>query len=98
MNKKEIIEKIKELKPEIEKSYFVKEIGLFGSYVRDEQKDDSDIDILVSFSDDSPITLFSFCTFENWLSDILGKKVDLVMKDSLKKRIGKHILSEVVYL
>ena len=93
-----IIQKLKELKPEIERRYKVSEIGVFGSYVRDEQTENSDIDVLVSFSDDSSVTLFSFCAFENWLSDILHKKVDLVMKDSLKPRIGKQILSEVIYL
>ena len=93
-----IIKKLKELKPEIEKRYKVTEIGVFGSYLRNEQTEISDIDVLVSFAEDSPITLFSFCAFENWLSDILGKKVDLVMKDSLKPRIGRQILSEVIYL
>lgn len=93
-----IINKLKELKPEIEKRYKITEIGVFGSYLRNEQTETSDVDVLVNFAEDSPITLFSFCSFENWLSDVLGKKVDLVMKDSLKPRIGKQILSEVIYL
>jgi uncharacterized protein len=91
-----IIEKLKELKPEIEKRYKVTEIGVFGSYLRDEQTENSDIDILIDY--ERGMTLFSFCELENWLSDILENKVDLVMKKSLKPRIGKRILSEVVYL
>ncbi len=94
----EIIQKLKKLKPEIEKRYNVTEIGLFGSYVRNEQTENSDIDILIDFSRDSKIGLFGYCAFENWLSDELGEKVDLVMKDSLKPRIGKRILNEVVFL
>lgn len=93
-----IIEKLSQLKPEIEKRYKISEIGVFGSYVRDEQTENSDVDVLVSFLDDASMSLLKFCAFENWLSDILGKKVDLVMKNSLKPCIGKQILSEVVYL
>jgi len=93
-----IIEKLKQLKPEIEKRYKIAEIGVFGSYVRDEQTENSDLDVLVSFSEDSSMSLLKFCSFENWLSDVMEKKVDLVMKNSLKPRIGKQILSEVIYL
>jgi predicted nucleotidyltransferase len=92
----EIIEKLKNLKPEIEKRYKITEIGVFGSYVRNEQTENSDLDILVDY--EKGMTLFSFCELENWLSDIFGVKVDLVMKKGLKPRIGKQILSEVVYL
>ena len=74
----------------------VKEIGIFGSYVRGEQKKRSDVDILVVFRE--PITLFEFMDLEECLGQILGIKVDLVSKKALKPRIGKHILSEVVYL
>lgn len=97
MNKKEeIIQKLKGLKPEIEQRYKVNEIGIFGSYSRNEQTEDSDIDILIDY--ERGMTIFKFCELENWLSDILGKKVDLVMKKALKPRIGKRILKEVVYL
>lgn len=92
----EIVKKLKELKPEIQEKYKIKEIGVFGSYVRGEQKNSSDLDILVDFYE--TITLFKFCALENWLSDVLGEKVDLVMKDSLKPCIGKQILKEVKYL
>lgn len=93
-----IIKKLKELKPEIEGKYEVSEIGVFGSYLKGEQKKGSDIDILISFKEDSSMSLLKFCSFENWLSGKIGKKVDLVMKDTLKPRIGKRILSEVQYL
>jgi predicted nucleotidyltransferase len=78
--------------------YRVKEIGIFGSYVKGKAKKSSDLDILVEFEKDADISLLEFIELENYLSDLLGVKVDLVMKDSLKPRIGKHILKEVAYL
>jgi hypothetical protein len=79
--------------PQLEDRYNVKYIGLFGSYVRGEQTAESDLDILVEFS--KTPTLFQFINLENYLSDTLGIKVDLIMKDSLKPNIGKYILNEV---
>lgn len=91
-----IIKKLKEINPEIKSKYDIKEIGIFGSYVKGEQDADSDVDILVDFFKST--TLFKFAELENLLSDTLGKKVDLVMKKALKPGIGKHILDEVVYI
>ncbi len=75
--------------------YHVKGIGLFGSYVRGEQKKGSDIDILVEFRE--PISLFESLEMEEHLSEILDGKVDLVSKKALKPRIGRRILAEAVY-
>ncbi len=91
-----ILEQLKKIKPEIQEKYKIKEMGVFGSYIRGEETPSSDLDILVDFYE--TISLFKFCALENFLSDILGKKVDLVMKDSLKPHIGKQILKEVKYL
>ncbi len=82
----------------LREKYRVKEIGIFGSYVRGEQKKRSDVDILVEYEPDACLDLFTFIELENYLSDILGLKADLVMKSALKPRIGKHILAEVMYL
>lgn len=92
----QIKEKLIELKPYLREKYKVKTIGVFGSYVRGEQKKRSDVDILVEF-DETP-GLLGYLGLENYLSDAIGVKVDLVMKDALKPRIGKHILEEVVYV
>jgi predicted nucleotidyltransferase len=81
-------------KPVLTEKYRVKEIGIFGSYVRGEQKQKSDLDLLVDFTES--ISLLDFIHLENELSVLLGVKVDLVMKNALKPRIGKHILEEVV--
>jgi uncharacterized protein len=83
-------------KEELSKKYKVKEIGIFGSYVRQEQKKKSDLDVLVTFYE--TIDLFSFVELENYLSDILGIKVDLVMKEGIKPRLKERILSEAVYV
>lgn len=81
-------------KEELERTFGVREIGIFGSYVRNEQNEKSDADILVSFKE--PIGLFKFIALENYLSDLLGIKVDLVTRKALKPFIGKRILQELV--
>lgn len=78
----------------IEKQFKVKYLGIFGSFVRYEQKECSDIDILVEFFE-TP-SLFQFIRLENYLSKILEIKVDLVMKEALKPNLGKHILKDLI--
>ena len=93
-------EEIKEIlvkqKPLLRQKYGVKTLGVFGSFLKGGQKKKSDLDILVEIDD--PITLLEFVRMENYLSELTGMKIDLVMKDALKPRIGKHILHEVVTL
>ena len=89
---------IAELKPILQRDYHITELGIFGSYVRGEQTEASDVDILVEFDPSFKFGLFTYCHIENYISDALGKKVDLVMKRALKPYIGKRILQEVVYL
>ena len=83
---------LRESLPYIQKIYKIKTIELFGSYIRSEAKKDSDIDILISFNE-TP-SLIKFLELENYLTDQLGIKVDLVMKDALKENIGKNILRD----
>lgn len=89
---------LKEHKEEIKRDYQVKEIGIFGSYVRGEQKKESDLDILVEFEEGARIGLLRFVNLENYLSELLGIKIDLIEKSSLKPRLGRHILEEVLML
>jgi len=88
--------KLKELEPLLKERFKVKRIGIFGSYLRGEEKKGSDVDILVEFIEEPGF--FEFLELEDYLSKILKVKVDLVMKDALKPLIGKHILNEVIYL
>ena len=87
---------LKEHKTKLEEEYGLSEIGVFGSYVEGRQTEDSDLDILVEFGE--TIDLFSFVRLKNYLSDLLGTKVDLVMKKALKPKIGERILSQVIYI
>ena len=78
--------------PKLKSKYKIATLEVFGSFVRDEHTSTSDLDILVSFTK-SP-SMFKFLELEYYLSDLLGLKVDLVMRNSLKPNIGKRILSE----
>jgi len=80
--------------PLLAERYQVESLGVFGSYVRHDQSPESDLDVLVTFYE--PPGLLKFIELENYLSDVLGVKIDLVMKDALKPRIGERILQEVV--
>lgn len=90
--------RLSELKPKLQEEYSITQLGIFGSHVRGEQTDNSDIDILVEFAPDISFGLVTFCNLENQLSELLGARVDLVMKDALKPHIGEQVLKEVVYL
>jgi hypothetical protein len=92
----EIREKIKQKEPYLINRFHIKTIGIFGSFLGEEFTDESDIDILIEFSD--PIDLFDFIRLEMFLTELLGRKVDLVMKSSLKPRIKNKILEEAIYL
>jgi predicted nucleotidyltransferase len=89
---KEDIKRVLVANREILRRYKVKSIALFGSYVRNEQKEDSDIDFLVDFREGT--TLFDFVELQDSLSEILGKKVSIVSRRGLSRYIGPYILGE----
>lgn len=95
-NLKSLIALLKREKVFLKKKYKIKDIGIFGSYVRGEQTPASDLDIIVDYRDDS-VDIFDFLDLKEYLSDLIGRDVDLVMKDGLKPNIGKRILSQVIY-
>lgn len=92
----DIKNKLIALKPELHQRFGVSEIGLFGSWVRGEQTETSDIDVLVSF--DRLVTLFEIIELQFALEDIFERKVDVAVKGELKKYIGQHIMQEVEML
>ena len=96
LNHKQIKQIIKEHLPELHSEFSVSEIGLFGSYVRNEQTPLSDVDILVEFS--KPVGFISFMQLEMRLQQLLGSKIDLVTPGALKTHIGSRILKEVDYV
>ena len=91
-----ILSSLKKLKEEVAREYSVKTIGLFGSVARSEETDQSDIDLLVEFS--KPVGFVTFMRLENFLSERLGERVDLVTSDSLKPVIRQDVLAEVIYV
>ncbi|PIX31441.1 nucleotidyltransferase [Candidatus Bathyarchaeota archaeon CG_4_8_14_3_um_filter_42_8] len=91
---KEIKEILKNQKPFLKEKYGVKEIGIFGSYVKGEQRGESDLDILVEF--ERSIGFFEFLELEEYLENTIGIKVELVTPKALKPKIGERILREVV--
>lgn len=93
-NLQEIHQSLRQLLPMIMEQYQVKSLGIFGSFVRQEQRADSDLDLLVTFVE--PPSLLRFIELENYLSDQLGIQVDLVMQDALKPALGSQILQEAV--
>ncbi|PIX24611.1 MAG: hypothetical protein COZ69_05670 [Deltaproteobacteria bacterium CG_4_8_14_3_um_filter_45_9] len=92
---KEEIQRVLSENKDLLKGYGVKKIGLFGSYVRGQQREDSDIDVLVEVEG---ISLLDFVGLELKLSEILGRKVDLVSAKALKPHVKPYILEEVEYL
>ena len=79
--------------PLLKERYGVASLGLFGSYVRREAGPESDLDVLVRFR--RTPGLIRFIELENYLSDLLGVRVDLVMAEALKSAIGRQVLAEV---
>ena len=88
----QIMRELRRLEPDLRRRYPIRAMGVFGSYVRGEQTERSDLDILVDLGDG--IGLFGVVGLQQDLSDALGIRVDLVMKDALRREIGRHILSE----
>jgi len=87
---------LREHEPEIKKRFGVRDIGIFGSFVRGEERPDSDVDVLVTFrKGEETFDNYMDCKF--YLEDLFMRKVDLVMKGAIKKRIRPYILKEVVY-
>ena len=92
--KKEIEQILKKNKKYLKKKFKVEEIGIFGSYARNEQLKDSDVDILVKFSDNIG---WEFIDLKDYLKEILDLEVDLVTIKALKPQLRDNILKEVVY-
>lgn len=93
--KDELLIKIRQYSSKL-KAYRVKKVGLFGSFTRSNQHAKSDIDILVEFERDGK-TFDNYMELKFFLEEAFHRKVDLVIKDALKTRIKKRVLSEVKY-
>jgi len=90
-----ILKKIEENIRKI-KTYGVKKIGLFGSYIRNEQNAESDIDILVEFEEEKK-TFDNYMDLKFLLEDLFNRKVDLVVTEAIKPDLKPYILEKVKY-
>jgi predicted nucleotidyltransferase len=95
ISQNDILKKLSDLKPVLYRDYFVKQIGLFGSFSDDSYSEDSDIDLLVEF--EKPIG-WKFFSLEIYLENIFGRKIDLVTKNALKEQIKDRILNQVKFV
>ena len=95
-NKEEILKSLRTLKVDLKKRFKVKKIGLFGSYVNESQKKESDIDILVEFEDGAD--LFDLSGLSIFLEEIFKQKVDIVSKNALRSELKEIILDQVIYI
>lgn len=89
-------ERIREHMPELHDTYKVARIGVFGSYARGSATESSDVDVAVEFSE--RVDLFHFIGLQEYLSEILGTKVDLVTFKGLKPLVKERVLNEVLYV
>lgn len=96
LNKETLIQILKNNRNRLEE-FGVEEIGVFGSFASGNQNDESDVDILVDLNKDKK-TFRNFLSLNYFLEKLIGKKVDLVTKQSLSPFIGPHILNSVIYV
>lgn len=94
MFKDDILATLRAHREELRVKYNVTSLALFGSVARGDENLDSDIDIL--FEVERPFTMFDWVSLELYLTNLIGKKVDLILKRSLKNRIKEKILAEKV--
>ena len=97
INREEVLKRLRELKPLLGQKYGVVKIGLFGSVARGDNTENSDVDLLVKV-EKADFSLMDFVSLKRFLEDSLKCRVDLVMEGSIKPRLEKYILDEVVYV
>jgi predicted nucleotidyltransferase len=96
VNTEDILLRLRALKPEIAARYKAKKVGLFGSFVRGEQRGGSDIDVLVDFEEEAD--LFDLVGLALFLEEELERKVDVVPRNALRTELRESVLQEVVPL
>ncbi|MFH1504218.1 MAG: nucleotidyltransferase family protein [Candidatus Omnitrophota bacterium] len=93
--REEIMRILKKVTPRLQREFKVKDIGMFGSFVHGQASEESDLDLLVEFSE---AIGWEFIDLKNFLEAIVGVKVDLVTKKALRPQLRNAILKEVVYI
>ena len=93
MQRDQILETLRKHMTEI-RSHGVARLAVFGSCVRGEDRPDSDVDVLVEF--EAPVSIFKFLDLKDYLETILGRSVDLVMREALRPQLRDRIITEAV--
>ena len=88
------LDRLSECRADLTQRYGIASIGVFGSYIRNEQRAGSDLDVLLSFT--TPPGLFKLVQLQDELTQLLDTSIDLVVRSELKPHIGARILAEVV--
>jgi len=94
MKRVDILNRLQERRREISDRFSVERLGLFGSAARDELREDSDLDVLVSFR--GRATLDGYMGLKFYLEDLFGRKVDLVTETGLKPRARSHVERDLI--
>ena len=94
MNRDEVLDVLRTHKSALAQRFGVSELTLFGSFARDQAKDDSDIDILVSY--DEPATSKAYFGVQFYLEDLLGRQVDLVTDKALREEFRPYVEREAI--
>jgi len=99
MNIVEIKKILEKNNNDLRQTFRVTEIGIFGSFVKGKEKndDDSDIDVLVTFEKGYK-DFFNYMRLKYYMEDLLGREVDLVIKEAVKPRLKERIFREVEYV
>ena len=97
MTRDDILSFLKAHQQEMRRGYGVKRIGLFGSYARQAENEDSDIDIVVEFETENK-TLRNFFGFKRYLEHNLGKSVDLGIESALKPVVRDTATKDIIYV
>jgi len=92
----DVVRTLREHKPVVRQKFGVKRIGIFGSFVRGEEREDSDLDVLVVFEEGQK-TFDNYMDLKFYLEDLFGREVDLVTEKALKRQLKDIIMKEVVY-
>lgn len=96
MKKEYLLKILKELSQEVKEKYRAKIKGIFGSYAKGEERENSDLDVLVEFAPDAD--LIHFVSLSLFLEEKLGIKVDVVPYDTVREEIKERVFGEVIYL
>lgn len=96
MDKHEVIQKLKEVKPLLKEEFGVVRIGLFGSFARGENRENSDIDILIE--KEKPLSLVKFIRIKLILEERLGGRADLISAEGLRPELREKVKGEVIYV